>query len=145
MKKTVDYTEAKANRDRRLMKQCESEGTPQKAELKELFDTLFRREAVRRSRPTNQMRLKRVTEEHYKTLCELAWINGGRVELDWNETCGIATLTYWGNELILDRDFTPELEGFTQILAESDTTNLSAEENNFKLLLSFDLGADCPL
>ena len=72
------------------------------------------------------------------------WLLEGSAELDWNERCPIATLTYWGKDLTLDRVFSSELDNFSFILRDCDTVNFSAEGKNFKLLMSFDLGNPNP-
>ena len=97
-----------------------------------LIAQLMDSERARHDRPINEVRRARVTEDHYHVLCALARVNGGHVELDWNEQCPIATLT-------LDRDFSSEWENFSSILRDCNTVNFSAEGKNFKLLMSFDL------
>ena len=134
MKKQADYTQFKANRDQWLM-----EGRAQRADIAAIIEHLMDSERARHGQPINDERKIRVTEEYYDLLCALARVNGGRVELDWNEQYPIATLTYWGEELTLDRDFSSEWESFSSILRDCDTVNFSAEGKNFKLLMSFDL------
>ena len=134
MKKQADYTQFKADRDQWLL-----EGSTQRADMAALIAQLMDSERARHGRPINEERKTRVTENYYNVLCALAQVNGGRVELDWNERCPIATLTYWGKELTLDRDFSSEWENFSLILRACDTINFSTEGKNFKLLMSFDL------
>ena len=134
MKKQADYTQFKANRDQWLL-----EGRAQRKDIAAMIKHLMDSERARHDRPINEARKTHVTEDYYHVLCALARVNGGRVELDWNEQCPIATLTYWGEELTLDRDFSSEWENFSSILRDCDTVNFSAEGKNFKLLMSFDL------
>lgn len=134
MKKQADYTQFKANRDQWL-----TEGRAQRADIAAMIEHLMDSERARHGQPINDERKIRVTEEYYHVLCALARVNGGHVELDWNEQCPIATLTYWGRELTLDRDFSSEWENFSSILRDCETVNFSAEGKNFKLLMSFDL------
>lgn len=134
MKKQADYTQFKADRDQWLF-----ERSTQRKDMAALIAHLMDSESARHDRPINEVRRARVTEDHYHVLCALSRVNGGRVELDWNEHCPIATLTYWGEELTLDRDFSSEWENFSSILRDCNTVNFSAEGKNFKLLMSFDL------
>ena len=134
MKKQADYTQFKADRDQWLF-----ERSTQRKDMAALIAQLMDSERARHDRPINEVRRARVTEDHYHVLCALSRVNGSRVELDWNEHCPIATLTYWGEELTLDRDFSSEWENFSSILRDCDTVNFSAEGKNFKLLMSFDL------
>ena len=127
MKKQADYTQFKADRDQWLF-----ERSTQRKDMAALIAQLMDSERARHDRPINEVRRARVTEDHYHVLCALARVNGGHVELDWNEQCPIATLT-------LDRDFSSEWENFSSILRDCDTVNFSAEGKNFKLLMSFDL------
>ena len=127
MKKQADYTQFKADRDQWLF-----ERSTQRKDMAALIAQLMDSERARHDRPINEVRRARVTEDHYHVLCALARVNGGHVELDWNEQCPIATLT-------LDRDFSSEWENFSSILRDCNTVNFSAEGKNFKLLMSFDL------
>ena len=127
MKKQADYTQFKADRDQWLF-----ERSTQRKDMAALIAQLMDSERARHGRPINEVRRARVTEDHYHVLCALARVNGGHVELDWNEQCPIATLT-------LDRDFSSEWENFSSILRDCNTVNFSAEGKNFKLLMSFDL------
>lgn len=136
MKKHVDYTQLKAERDQWLL-----ERSTQRADIAAMIEDLMDSERARHDRPINEARKTRVTEDYYNVLCSLAWVNGGRVELDWNEACPIAALTYFGKELTLDKDFSPERENLSLILGDCDTVNFSAEGNIFKLVMTFDLRA----
>ena len=139
MKKQADYTQCKANRDQWLLEKCLTEGSSQRKDISNMIEHLICAANDLHGQAVNEERKIRVTEDYYHMLCKLARINGGRVELDWNEQCPIATLTYWGEELTLDRDFSSEWENFSSILRDCDTVNFSAEGKNFKLLMSFDL------
>ena len=134
MKKQADYTQFKADRDQWLL-----EGSAQREDIAAMIKHLMDSERARHDQPINEVRRARVTEDYYHVLCQLARVNGGRAELDWNERCPIATLTYWGKDLTLDRVFSSEWENFSLLLGACDTVNFSAEGKNFKLLMSFDL------
>ena len=139
MKKQADYTQCKANRDQWLLEKCLTEGSSQRKDISNMIEHLICAANDLHGQAVNEERKIRVTEDYYHMLCELARINGGRVELERSEHYPIATLSYYGKELILDRDFWNEQENFSLILGDCDTVNFSAEGDYFKLLMSFDL------
>ena len=139
MKKYVDYTQEKTSRERMFNEQCYQENSPKKELLSGLINQLIATERSRSGLARDSLRTARVTVNHYHSLCRLALINGGRVELEFDEQSNLATLSYLGKELILDTDFSQEPKMFSEIFADCDTINISADGEFFKILMSFDL------
>ena len=135
MKKQADFRQHKAQREKHLAEQFYSDQAYREVQLKSIKQFL----RTNLQHQPDFMRKHKVETEYYDLLHRLAEENGGCVELDINEEFHYGTLTYWGNEFVIDTDFSPTIKQLAELIADSDTLQISMEKNFFKFQLSFDL------
>lgn len=87
----------------------------------------------------SQEKWNNLENKYYLSLCQIAKIQGGRVELKIDEKTLYGHLVYFGEELILGNINCTDLLVFSDIVAASDDIFISANEGYFKLEFLFQL------
>lgn len=85
----------------------------------------------------NDERYRVLTEVLYPLLYEIARIQGGHIILNVDEQEFIGTLTYIGDELILDNDM--GLSDFIAIISSADDVSISMGDKGLEINLMFKL------
>lgn len=89
------------------------------------------------TRVKNEEKWRRVEDVLYPALCELAELQGGRVELDINEHALFAQLAYTGELLFLDHSACMGLAAFNAAVSAADDLFVSVEDGLFHLQFLF--------
>ena len=135
MKKQADFRQHKAQREKHLAEQFYSDQAYREKQLQSIKQFL----RTNLQQQPNLPQKHKVETEYYDLLHRLAEENRACVELDINEDFHYGTLTYWGSEFVIDADFSPTIKQLAELIADSDTLQISMEKNFFKIQLSFDL------
>ncbi len=138
MKKQADFMEVYRRDKAELQSMPYSPPGKRKWQRFELTKELVQAKSSQYERRKSEDRWNRLVDEFYPLLCEIAEMQGGRVELDISEETLIGQLIYTGEELFLDENTCNLKEGHDIVTAASDTY-LSVRERCFRIQLMFPL------
>ena len=125
----------------RILKESTGNAPPTRME-QQFFELMKELAAAKESqfkRTKNEERWRQLVDVFYPCLCELANIQGGRVELEIDEETFFAKLVYTGNNLILDDTFSMSLTGFSDIVASSEDVFVSTKDGYLQFQFFFHL------
>lgn len=140
MKKEVDFTAAHRE-EMRMLKESTKTIPPTRME-QHFFELMQKLAAAKESqfkRIKNEKRWNQLVDAFYPCLCELAEIQGGRVELEIDEETLFAQLVYTGDHLIIDDTFSMSLENFSAIVASSEDVFISIKDEYIQFQFFFRL------
>lgn len=139
MRKEVDFIAA---HKQEMQEFKAAQGTPPtKREWQrfELTKELAAEQESQFKRVKNEERWNQLVDVFYPCLCEIAKIQGGRVELEIDEETFFAQLVYIGNDLILNNIFCTDLTDFSSIVSAAEDIFISVKEKCFKFQFMFHL------
>lgn len=139
MRKYVDYIREHELEEAKIEARCKEIMSPQTPERMQLLAEIIETDLNQYRIVKDEARRNRVENRHYPALCELARIQGGRVELDIDETYYYASIIYIGKELLIDGSYPLESAHFTQVIQDADTTIIEADGDYFQLRFTFEM------